>query len=161
MNYNYLISCIFFLIFRYEWKDLSEDSLHQKKILTAENPTFGNNLNINGNEDQIPPNDETDQIYFQRGPIDCIIFLGIYVYNISNTVVRLILAVQSLFGNAIDYFIQRYISRCVTRSLTPTKISNLIEMLESMYIVFIYFNENCYINYFNLFYSYRFIVSWR
>lgn len=119
--------------------NLSEDSLQEKKILFAENPTFGNNLNINSKEDQIPINDKSDQIYFQRGPIDCIIFLGIYVYNISNTVVQLILAIQSLFGNAIDYFIQCYISRCVTRSLTPSKISNLIELLESMYLHFCLF----------------------
>lgn len=49
----------------------------------------------------------------------------------SNAVVRLILAIQSLCGNLIDSIIQRYVYVRVVRSLTPSKISNLIELLDS------------------------------
>lgn len=115
--------------YRHEWKDLSEEA-PQRKIKTAENSIFGNNFNVTN--DDIPP--PSKKIFGQSpcGPIDCIIFFGIHIYNISNAVVRLILAIQSICGNVLDSVIQRYISLCVVRSLTPSKISNLIELLNSM-----------------------------
>lgn len=64
--------------------------------------------------------------------MDCIIFFGAYAYNMSNTVIRLILAIQFMCGNILNYVIQKYISSCVVKSITPSKISNLIELLESM-----------------------------
>lgn len=119
---------ISFFNYRHEWKDLSEE-VPQRKIKTAENSIFGNNFNII-NDDPPPPKTIPDKI--SCGPIDCIIFFGIHIYKISNAVVRLILAVQSICGNVLDSVIQRYISLCVVRSLTPSKISNLIELLNSM-----------------------------
>lgn len=62
------------------------------------------------------------------------IFFGVHVYNLSNVVIRLILAVRTLCGNLLDSIIQRYISHHIVKSLTPSKIANLIELLESMYI---------------------------
>lgn len=117
--------------YRYEWKDLSEHS-PERKFKTAENPIFGNNLNIVKDENQTPLERILDQKKLPCGPINCIIFLGVHVYNMSNTVVRLILAIQSICGNIVDYIIQRYISLWIVKSITPSKISNLIELLESM-----------------------------
>lgn len=117
--------------YRYEWKDLSEHP-PERKFKIAENPIFGNNLNIIKDETQSTLEEISDQIQFPCTPINCIIFFGVYVYNMSNAVVRLILAVQSICGNIIDSIIQRYISLRIVRSITPSKISTLIELLESM-----------------------------
>lgn len=124
-------------IFRYEWKDLSEES-SQKKVKRVENTIFGNNLNILYDENEKSLKGLPDQIHTPCGPIDCIIFFGVYVYNISNAVVRLILAIQSICGNILDTIIQRYISNRIVKSFTPIKISNLIDLLESMYKMFVY-----------------------
>lgn len=113
---------------RYEWKDFNEDC-PSKKIKTDENPIFGKNLNIISNESSTK--DTSDQINLPCGPINCIIFFGVHVYNMSNAVIKLILAIQSLCGNLIDSIIQRYICVRIVRSLTPSKISNLIELLDS------------------------------
>lgn len=120
-----------FLNYRYEWKDLSEHA-PERKFKIAENPIFGNNLNITKDENQTKLEEISDQIKFSYTPINCIIFFGVYVYNMSNAVVRLILAVQSICGNIVDSIIQRYIRLRIVRSITPSKISNLIELLESM-----------------------------
>lgn len=121
----------YYFYYRHEWKDFSEGP-SQRKIKTADNPIFRNNLNINIAEHQISQEDVPIQLNIPCGPIDCIIFLGVHVYNLSNAVVRLVLAIKSLCGNLLDSIIQRYICLCVIRSLTPSKISNLIESLESM-----------------------------
>lgn len=118
--------------YRYEWKDLSEH-LPERKFKIAENLVFGNNLNLVEDENQTPLEGISDQIKFLCGPINCIIFFGVHVYNMSNSVVQLILAIQSMCGNIIDSIIQRYISLRIVKSITPSKISNLIELLESMY----------------------------
>lgn len=117
--------------YRYEWKDLSEHP-PERKFKIAENPIFGNNLNIIKDENQTRLEEISEQIKFSYTPINCIIFFGVHVYNMSNVVVRLILAVQSICGNIVDSIIQRYISLRIVRSITPSKISNLIELLESM-----------------------------
>jgi len=119
------------LNYRYEWKDLSEHP-PERKFKIAENPVFGNNLNIIKDENQTKLEEISDQIKLSYTPINCIIFFGVYVYNMSNAVVRLILAVQSICGNIVDFIIQRYIRLRIVRSITPSKISNLIELLESM-----------------------------
>ncbi|XP_060844760.1 sorting nexin-14-like [Rhopalosiphum padi] len=116
---------------RYEWKDLSEH-LPERKFKIAENPIFGNNLNVVEDENQTPLEGISDQIKFFCGPINCIIFFGVHVYNMSNSVVQLILAIQSICGNIVDSIIQRYISLRIIRSITPSKISNLIELLENL-----------------------------
>lgn len=118
--------------YRYEWKDLSEH-LPERKFKIAENSIFGNNLNLDEDKNQTPLEGISDQIKFLCGPINCIIFFGVHVYNMSNSVVQLILAIQSMCGNIVDSIIQRYISLRIVRSITPSKISNLIELLESMY----------------------------
>jgi len=119
------------LNYRYEWKDLSEHH-PEKKFKTAENLIFGNNLNIIEDENQTPLEGISDQKKLPCGPINCIIFFGVHVYNMSNAVVRLILAIQSVCGNIVDAIIKRYITLRIVRSITPSKISNLIELLESM-----------------------------
>ncbi|XP_003240642.1 sorting nexin-14 [Acyrthosiphon pisum] len=116
---------------RYEWKDLSEHP-PERKFKIAENPIFGNNLNIIKDENQTTLEEISEQIKFPYTPINCIIFFGVHVYNMSNAVVRLILAVQSICGNIVDSIIQRYISLRIVRSITPSKISNLIELLENL-----------------------------
>lgn len=124
------MACLYFY-YRYEWKDFSEEP-PQRKIKTADHLIFGNNLNINNVEHQIPQEDVSNQFNIPCGPIDCIIFFGVHVYNLSNAVVRLILAIKSLCGNILDSILQRYICLCFVRSFTPCKIANLIELLESM-----------------------------
>jgi len=119
------------LNYRHEWKDLSEHP-PEKKFKIAENSIFGNNLNMIEDETQTSLEETSDQIKFPCTPINCIIFFGVHVYNMSNAVVRLILAIQSICGNIVDSIIQRYISLRIVRSITPSKISNLIELLESM-----------------------------
>jgi len=121
----------YILNYRYEWKDLNEHT-PQNKFKIAENSVFGNNLNIIKEETQTTLEEISEQIKFPCTPINCIIFFGVHVYNMSNAVIRLILAVQSLCGNIVDSIIQRYISVRIVRSITPSKISNLIELLESM-----------------------------
>jgi len=118
------------LNYRYEWKDLCEHP--ERKFKIDENSIFGNNLNIIKDENQTTLDEISDQMKFPYTPINCIIFFGVHVYNMSNAVVRLILAVQSLCGNIVDSIIQRYIRLRIIRSITPSKISNLIELLESM-----------------------------
>lgn len=83
-------------------------------------------------EHLIPQRKVSNHLNIPCGPIDCIIFFGVHVYNLSNAVIRLILAIKSLCGNILDSIIQRYICLRVIRSFTPSKISNLIELLESI-----------------------------
>lgn len=120
------------MYFRYEWKDLGETFSHTK-VKTVENKIFGNNLNIVFDESQTPLQDLSKQLEEPCRPINCIIFLAVYVYNVSNTIVQLALAIKSICGNILDVIIQRYISFHIVRSFTPNKISNLIDLLESMY----------------------------
>lgn len=114
---------------RYEWKDLSETLTHAK-VKTVENTSFGNNLNIVS--DETPFQGVSKKSEESCRPINCIIFLAVYVYHVSNTIVQLALAIRSICGNILDTLIQRYISICVARSLTPSRISNFIDLLESM-----------------------------
>jgi len=117
--------------FRYEWKDLNEERKIQRKFHKAENSIFGNNLNIN-NDNNIPKENLADSTYHPCGPLNCIIFFGVHVYHISNVIIRLVLTVQSICGNVVDSIIKRYITNRVVRAFSPSKISNLIELLESM-----------------------------
>lgn len=117
---------------RYEWKDLSE-TLSHAKVEIVENKIFGNNLSIVFDENQTPPQDLSKQLEEPCRPINCIIFLAVYVYNVSNAIVQLALAIKSICGNILDVIIQRYISIHIVRSFTPSKVSNLIDLLESMY----------------------------
>lgn len=89
-------------------------------------------MNIINIDDQKPKETTVDPIYLPCGPLNCIIFFGVHVYNISNVIVRLVLTVQSICGNVLDSIIQRYICHRVVEIFTPSKISNLIELLESM-----------------------------
>lgn len=121
----------YFCYFRYEWKDLGEE-LPQGKVKTTKTPIFENNLNIINIEDQKQPEGTLDPINLPCGPINCIIFFGVHVYNISNAIVRLILAIQSICGNILDSIIQRHIRLRIMKAFTPSKISNIIDLLESM-----------------------------
>ncbi|VVC33964.1 Hypothetical protein CINCED_3A001447 [Cinara cedri] len=118
---------------RHEWKDLFE-RIPQRKTRLTENSIFNNYTNIiNDQDEEIKPvNGELDQIYIPCGPIDCIIFFGVHVYNMSNAVIRIILAIKLICGNILDYIIQRYITSCIVKSMTPSKVSNLIELLENL-----------------------------
>jgi len=89
-------------------------------------------LNVIDIDEQKSKKTIVDPIYLPCGPLNCIIFVGVHVYNISNVIVRLVLTVQSICGNVLDSIIQRYISHRVVETFTPSKISNLIELLESM-----------------------------
>lgn len=100
----------------------------QKNIKTDKNSIFGNNLNIT-NEQNVTILEDLNP--FHGGPINCIIFFGIHVYKLSNTILRLLLALQSIFGHVLDYIIQRYIRIKVSESFSPATISNLITLLES------------------------------
>lgn len=108
------------------------EELPQTKIKTAKSPIFGNNLNIITIEDQKQSECTLDSINIPCGPINCIIFFGVHVYNISNAVIRLVLAIQSICGNILDSIIQRYIRLRIIKAFTPSKISNIIDLLESM-----------------------------
>lgn len=95
---------------------------------TNENSIFGNNLNIT-NAQNLTLSEDLN--IFIGGPIDCIIFFGVHIYKLSNTVFRLLLALQSIFGHVLDCIIQHYIRIRVTGSFSPATISNLITLLES------------------------------
>lgn len=96
---------------------------------------------INDDNHNLLLDESSNQMNILCGPINCIIFLGVHVFNLSNTVIRLIVALQAICGNIIDSVIEQYISNRVIKSLTPSKISNLIELLESMYGFFIIFKS--------------------
>ncbi|XP_050438472.1 sorting nexin-14-like [Adelges cooleyi] len=116
---------------KYEWKDFSEE-IPPRKVVTAENAVFGNNFNVPiESNDLIESENVSNQIPHICGPISCIMFLGIHVYNISNTVVQLILAIKTICGSLIDSIIQRHVTIYLVGSITPSKISNLIEILEN------------------------------
>ncbi|XP_050530819.1 sorting nexin-14-like [Daktulosphaira vitifoliae] len=118
---------------KHEWKDFNEE-VSSRKVITAENPLYKDNFNII-TEEEIDLNISSQNVFYQNycinGPLSCIIFVGVQIYNFSNTIVQLLLAIKVICGNFIDSIIQKHISLYLARSITPSKISYLIDIIEN------------------------------
>ncbi|KAE8741300.1 hypothetical protein FOCC_FOCC013154 [Frankliniella occidentalis] len=121
-----------------EYKDVSQESPPVRDIRNIIGPIFQNNFNLT--EESAPCSVDSSRtnmcspllgpIIQQGGFTSSLIHIGLVVYNMSKSSLRVALSIQALIGSTLDAILSYFVGRALKTLLVAPRLAHLTHLLQ-------------------------------
>ncbi|KAK3930284.1 Sorting nexin-14 [Frankliniella fusca] len=121
-----------------EYKDVSQESPPVRNIRNIKGPVFRNNFDLR--EGSAPCSGDSSRTntvspvlsptFKQGGFTSSIIRIGLVVYNMSRSSLRVALSIQALIGSTLDTIVSYFVGRALKTLLVAPRLAHLTHLLQ-------------------------------